>query len=264
MAVARATAPEGSFDEEAFADFLAARPGCEPIHGGDLLLVYLCSLGDKAAQQRLDAEYLSQLPIVVAAVDANPVFVADVVQELKIKLYAERRLAQYGGRGALGAWLRRAALNTASAMLQPSRSPYPLDPMSESVAPDAELTFLKSRYRDDFRRAFVDALQSLSPRERTVLRLNSLSDVSIDELGHMYHVHRATAARWVQRARDAIAERTREALVARLRLNKEELDELLRLLRSQLDVSIRRYLEAEAEPSTGEPVREGRPPPANH
>lgn len=252
LAVARANAPEGSFDEESFADFLAARPMSEPIHGSDLLLVYLCSRGDQGAQQRLDTEYLSQLPIVVAAVDADPAFVADVVQELKTKLYAEQRLAQYGGRGALGAWLRRAALNTASSMLRPSHSPYPLDPMSEGVAPDAELTFLKSRYRDDFRRAFVDALQSLSPRERTVLRLNSLSDVSIDELGHMYHVHRATAARWVQRARDAIAERTREALVARLGLNEGELDELLRLMLSQLDVSIRRYLEAQAATSASQ------------
>lgn len=242
LAVARAGLPEIAFDEGSFSEFLAARPGAQPAHGADLLLVYLWVQGDRTAQQRLDAEYLSQLPLVVAAVDANPAFVADVVQELKTKLYVEKRLAQYAGRGALGAWLRRAALNTASTLRRPLRPEQALDPMSDEVAPDPELTFLKQHYREDFRGAFIDALRSLSPRERTVLRLNSLSGVSIDELGNMYHVHRATAARWVQRARTTIVERTREALVARLKLSPEELDELLVLMRSQLDVSLRRYL----------------------
>lgn len=243
LAVARASMPGLAFGEEGFAAFLRGRQGLKPTHGGDLLLIYLWSIGDPEAQRRLDSEFLNQLPLVVSAVDSSPAFVADVVQELKARLYAERKLLQYAGRGPLGGWLRRAALNTASTMHRPQRREAPLlDPMSDAVAPDAELGFLKARYRDDFRGAFIDALASLSTRERTVLRLNSLSDVSIDELGAMYSVHRATAARWVQRARQLVVERTREFLVKRLSLDEQELDEMLALMRSQLDVSLRHYM----------------------
>jgi hypothetical protein len=55
-------------------------------------------------------------------------------------------------------------------------------------------------------------------------------------------VHRATVARWVQVARAKVVERTRETLIARLGLGAEELDELLSVLQSQLDVSLRRHL----------------------
>jgi RNA polymerase sigma-70 factor (ECF subfamily) len=242
FAVARSALPDLVFDEVGFAEFLKERQGVKPTHGADLLLVYLWSLGEPEAQERLDTEFFNQLPLVVSAVDRSPAFVADVVQELKARLFAEKKLLQYAGRGPLGGWLRRAALNTASTLHRPQRREVELDPMSDSVAPDAELGFLKARYRDDFRGAFVDALASLSTRERTVLRLNSLSEVSIDELGAMYSVHRATAARWVQRARQLVVERTREHLVKRLSLDAEELDEMLALMRSQLDVSLRHYM----------------------
>lgn len=241
LEIARST--RADFDEAEFVAFLRARQGIKPTHGGDLLLVFLWSIGDAAAQQRLDTEFFKQLPVVVSAVDRSPAFVADVVQELKTRLFAEKKLLQYAGRGPLGGWLRQAALNTASTLHRPQRREAPLDPMSDSVAPDAELGFLKARYRDDFRGAFVDALASLTSRERTVLRLNSLSDVSIDELGAMYSVHRATAARWVQAARQLVVERTRENLVKRLKLDADELDEMLSLMRSQLDVSLRHYMD---------------------
>jgi RNA polymerase sigma-70 factor (ECF subfamily) len=242
LAIARASTSE-VFEEEGFVLFLRERQGLKPTHGGELLLVYLWSVGSAEAQKRLDTEFFNQLPVVVAAIDRSPAFVADVVQELKTKLFVEKKLLQYAGRGPLGGWLRTAALNTASTLHRPQRREAPLDPMSESIAPDAELTFLKARYREDFRGAFVDALASLSTRERTVLRLNSLSGVSIDELGAMYSVHRATAARWVQSARQLVVERTRENLVKRLKLDEEELDEMLTLMRSQLDVSLRHYMD---------------------
>jgi RNA polymerase sigma-70 factor (ECF subfamily) len=240
--VARAASPPLAFDEAGFLAFVEARRSARPEHGRDLLLVYLWSVGSTEATHTLEAEYLNQVPLVVAAIDPSPAFIADVVQELKAKLYAERRLLQYAGSGPLGGWLRRAALNTASTLLRPQRQALPVDPSSDELAPDVELTYLKHRYGPEFRTAFIEALGSLTARERTVLRLNSLSQVSIDELGVMYSVHRATVARWVQVARAKVVERTRETLIARLGLGAEELDELLSVLQSQLDVSLRRHL----------------------
>ena len=242
MIIARDALQGFSFDEAAFADFLRARPDAQPVHGGELLLIFLCLAHDARALERFERDHFAPLQSVVAAIDSRSNFVADVLQELRTKLYAEGRLSQYRGRGPVSAWLRRAAVNTAAMLLRPSRREDPLDPLSDEVVDDAELSYLKQRYREPFRRAFIDALQSLSPRERTVLRLNSLSGVSIDELGVMYRVHRATAARWVQRAREQIIDQTRALLIARLALSTEEALELVALMRSQLDVSLTRYL----------------------
>lgn len=241
LVAARAAWPELTFDEAGFVEFLARRRGAVPVHAGDLLLVYLWSEGDERAQRHLDSQYLSQLPFIISAVDRAPEFIADVVQEVKAKLYAERRLLQYAGRGPLGGWLRRAALNTASVLKRPERRQVPVDPSTDALVVDPELAFFKQRYGPHFRQAFVDALAALTPRERTVLRLNSLSNVSIDELGAMYSVHRATAARWVQRAREQVVERTRDLLVERLSLEPAEVGELLAMMRSQLDVSLRQF-----------------------
>ncbi|MCU0699076.1 MAG: hypothetical protein MUC96_21435 [Myxococcaceae bacterium] len=241
LVAARAAWPELTFDEAAFVEFLAQRRGAVPVHAGDLLLVFLWSVGDERAQRHLESQYLSQLPFIISAVDRTPEFIADVVQEVKAKLYAERRLLQYAGRGPLGGWLRRAALNTASVLKRPERRQAPADPSTDELVVDPELAFFKQRYGPHFRQAFVDALAALTPRERTVLRLNSLSNVSIDELGAMYSVHRATAARWVQRAREQVVERTRDLLVERLSLEPAEVGELLAMMRSQLDVSLRQF-----------------------
>jgi hypothetical protein len=55
--------------------------------------------------------------------------------------------------------------------------------------------------------------------------------------------HRATAARRVVRAREALVGATRALLVTRLRLANEELDEVIGMVLSRLDVSIPKLLE---------------------
>lgn len=54
----------------------------------------------------------------------------------------------------------------------------------------------------------------------------------------MYRVHRATVARWIATLRGTLLERTREALVSRLRLSPAELDSVLRLIDSHLEVGL--------------------------
>jgi RNA polymerase sigma-70 factor (ECF subfamily) len=253
--IARAAHPDATFDDEAFMAFVSDKSGALPAHGGDLLLVYLWSVGSAGAERRLLEGPLKEVPVFVASVDRTPDFVSDVTQELFARLLGERRLLQYGGRGPLGGWLRRAAVNTAASYRRPGQreeATEAIDVSSDALVAAPELTFFKARYREAFREAFVAALQSLSARERTVLRLNALSNVSIDELGQMYQVHRATAARWVQRARELIVERVQATLIERLQLPEEELEELLVLMRSQLDVSIARYLDAAAK-DAGDP-----------
>lgn len=246
VALARAEHPRLAFDEGAFSSFVSERTDAIPAHGGDLLLVYLWSIGAPGAWEHLQRAYFDGLPTHLRPVLKNGELVREVEQELRVRLIAERRLLQYAGRGPLAGWLSRAALNTAS-KLRKQTSVEPIDPQSEALATGPELGFLKKRYRETFRGAFVEALATLSPRQRTVLRLNALSGVSIDELARMYRVHRATTARWIQSAREHLVDHTRSALLERLRLPEDEVEELLTEMRSQLDVSLARYLQSQAD-----------------
>jgi RNA polymerase sigma-70 factor (ECF subfamily) len=63
----------------------------------------------------------------------------------------------------------------------------------------------------------------------------------------MYRVHRSTAARQVARTRDALLAATRRALMARLHIGRREFESIMRLISSQLDVSVATFLDGERE-----------------
>jgi RNA polymerase sigma-70 factor (ECF subfamily) len=109
-------------------------------------------------------------------------------------------------------------------------------------AADPELDYLKTRCKDDFREAFVHALGSLTTDERNALRLHHLDGLTLDETAAVCQVGRATAARWLANARARILRETERRLTARLALEGRDVDSMLRLVQSQLDVSIRRHL----------------------
>src|SRR5205823_12308411 len=102
--------------------------------------------------------------------------------------------------------------------LMRARRETPVDPdvLGEGTAIDPVLAQLKQRYRDEFGEAFRQAAAALTPRERTLLRYRFLDGLSIDEIGVLHRVHRATVARWIAAIREALFEATRERLGSRL------------------------------------------------
>jgi RNA polymerase sigma-70 factor (ECF subfamily) len=107
---------------------------------------------------------------------------------------------------------------------------------------DPELAYMKAAYRASFKTAFQEALESLLPRERTLLKQQIVDGLGIDELGALYQVHRATAARWVQSAREKLLTRTRRTFMLNARISSDECESIMRLVRSQLDMSLHRRL----------------------
>ncbi|HEX4453061.1 MAG TPA: hypothetical protein VH143_19450, partial [Kofleriaceae bacterium] len=63
-----------------------------------------------------------------------------------------------------------------------------------------------------------------------------------DEIGAIYRVHRVTAFRWIDKAKDQLVKATLDTLRARLKLPAEELDSVLRMIRSQIHLSLVRHL----------------------
>jgi RNA polymerase sigma-70 factor (ECF subfamily) len=96
----------------------------------------------------------------------------------------------------------------------------------------------KPRYREAFAVAFRRALTQLSARDRNLLRLNLIDQLSVDELGKLYSVHRATAARWLERIRAGISHAVRHDLMRQLDADRFETEELLAWIHSRIELSL--------------------------
>ena len=60
----------------------------------------------------------------------------------------------------------------------------------------------------------------------------------MDQIGLLYRVHRVTASRWLAGARKAVLSHTRRLLTDQLDISAEEFESIVRLVQSQLDLSI--------------------------
>ena len=105
-----------------------------------------------------------------------------------------------------------------------------------------ELDFLKREYRAEFRIAFAEAMTELSAKERNLLRYHFVQTLTIDQIGAIYRVHRVTAFRWLRSARQALVSATRRRVAKRLDVQPAEVDSILRLVQSQLELSVERVL----------------------
>jgi RNA polymerase sigma-70 factor, ECF subfamily len=104
---------------------------------------------------------------------------------------------------------------------------------------DGELSFLKARYRPAFAAALRESLDALAAADQNLLRQRYVDGLSLEELGTLQGVHRATALRRLERARKTLLDDLRARLRARLQLPADELESLLRLVASRIDLTLR-------------------------
>jgi RNA polymerase sigma-70 factor (ECF subfamily) len=254
VAEVRAAWPGVTVPEAAFLPYLGARVAAVDAlaraHSADLYLACACGLGQPAAYAAFDALLGRETDAALAHVQVPGIDAEDIKQQLRQRLLiddrgAGPRIVDFDGRGDLRGWVRVIALRDA---LQVKRGAGREVPMGDAHlldlgGGDPELALLKTKYRAEFQTAFQQALAGLSSRERNLLRQSFQSHLSIDEIGALYQVHRATAARWLAKLRERLSADTRAALMERLGADPGELDSIMRLIQSHLDVSIHRYLE---------------------
>jgi RNA polymerase sigma-70 factor (ECF subfamily) len=176
--------------------------------------------------------------------------VDDVKQVLRVQLLVPRDgrpagIAGYRGKGPLRGWVRITATRELIRHQRKRAREAPSNrPLDEALgdAGDPLLSQLKAEYRTEFATALREAIAELGAEDRTLLRQQIVDQLSIDEIGAAFGVHRATAARWLQRARGALVTATRGRLAARLKVSVDEIDSVIRLVQSQLDASVIRYL----------------------
>lgn len=219
----------------------------------DLLLACAAVSGQPQAIRDFDAVFLEPVPRYVHHIRASPSFADEVRQLVRTRLLVAEagrrpRLAEYAGRGPLVAFVKICAVRAALDLV---RAPGDVAHVREATDDalvgseagiDPELDYIRARYREPFEEAFRDALAARSPEERTLLRLSYFDGVTLHELAVLHHVHLSTMSRRIAAIREAVREGTRLALAARLGANPDDLSSLVRLLDSQLDVSLRMFL----------------------
>jgi RNA polymerase sigma-70 factor, ECF subfamily len=220
----------------------------QKVEVGDLLLARACAAADPVALALLESRCLADVTKAVLQVGVGAADCDEVMQSVRELLLVggAPHILRYGGRGPLRAWVRSIAVRTAIKHLRSVARQVPVDEEVflefAAAADNPELEPFKQRYREQFRAAFSDALAQLPVRQRNLLRHYFLDGMSIDEIGALYRVHRATAARWVNDLREEFQSAVRAALESRVALQGSELGSLLDLVRSQLELSLDRLL----------------------
>lgn len=249
--------PGIAVDPAAFAELIAEKLAADPagdaasLSAADLYLACGCAAGDRAALAAFESRYMSQLPAALARMRLDAAALDEVSQIVRERLLVARdgrppRIRQMAGRGDLGALVRVAAVRTALNLLRGERrrGEESGEDLVELLAGeiDPARSIMEGEVRAALKAAFEEALATLDARQRNLLRLHLRYRLGIDEIGRLHRVHRATAARWLERVRDHLRRETRRLLARRLGQRGAELDGLLALMDSRLDISFDRLL----------------------
>lgn len=231
-------------------------------HAEDLYLACACAAGINEARAAFALRFQDTLEMAIRRVDASPAFVDEVRQLLHQRLFFESgeqfgRIAGYRGRGPLAGWAaitaQRIALNVCEQDSARERAHQRAsDHALLMPTDDPELRFLKERYAPEFERAFAEALDRISTRDRAILGFRIVSKLTLERIGVIYNVDESTASRWFKAARTHLETEAESILRIRLKLSKKEMQSLARLVASQLDVSIARLLSPEKPDSESE------------
>ncbi len=253
LEAARQATPGVNADPAEFVANLEARLAAAPeperelqqLHVEDLYLAWALSLGDKAAFARFERDFVALLATQIRGAAAEA---GELEQQVRTRLFLPAagqpaRITQYSGKGPLGGWLRMLATRCLLDLRRTRHGEHAIHDLdSPNVPTDPELDYLKLRHAADFKLALEAALSQLDARQVTLLKLTFIEQLSASAIGVMYGVSSRTVQRWLVELRDNVRSSTRQALKARLALSPSELDSLLGLVDSQLQLSLYRVL----------------------
>lgn len=232
----------------------AALDGLRP---ADLYLAAACAKQVPGAINTFDRDYMKEVDIALARMRIGPPRLADVKQLVRQRLFvgggtagtptSVGKITEYAGRGDLRRWVRSVAVRTCLNDLRKGKREILVDDdqliaQHAVSADDPEVEYMKKTYSEQFKAAFSECLKQLGAREQTLLRYHHVDGLNIDEIGAIYRVHRVTAFRWLEKAKEQLVRTTLETLRARLKLPAAELDSVLRMIRSQIHLSLIRHL----------------------
>ena len=251
--------PALGIDERELAAAIASRAPATDLGGylgrcraADLALARAAAKGSVAAIAEIERANRSTIEATCRRFASPGHSPDDLRQILRSRLFVAEagthpKVHDYAGEGFFENWLRVTAVRVFLDLTKRK------DRAREAVATDDDvlalpqpgdlaLDVVKAEYRTAVASAMHEAARLLDAGDRHLLRQHLVAGLSIDQLGAVLGIHRATAARRITRAREQLVADTRRLLVDKLRISPAELDEVLGLVMSRLDVSISKLL----------------------
>lgn len=231
-------------DSEADAGAIASRAT------SDIYLACGCVAGDRDALIALDSQVLALLPGAMGRLNLSAAAVEEAIARARAKLLVGNdgrgKLIDFSGTGDLRGWVKVIAIRDALRTARKEKREVSLSDELEAALPtsdlDPDLAYQRRLYRSEFKASFEAAVDELQPRERSLLRQSIVFGANVDQIALVYQVHRATSARWIAKAREQLGNKTRAHLRERLSISDTQFESIVRLIESQMDLSIERLL----------------------
>jgi len=208
-------------------------------------LAAACANGDADSIRTFEARYFGCIPGIVRKLRLPEDDAHEVAQTLRQRLFVGgpegAGVVSYAGGGKLAGLVQVAATRIAL-NLRRGRQRIADEVAPEPVTAGGDTAYAKAEYRERIKQAIEDAAAGMSARDRALLRLHLVERASIDDVAAVYRVHRATAARWIQTARETLTSHTRKNFLAGADLDTHDEAGLASLVESQLTLSLSRIL----------------------
>ena len=239
-------APTAAFDAHVAALVERDPARTQDLVVSELYLAFACAGGDPAALAVLETAYLPELRPVLGRMGLASTDIDETLQVMREELLMPRangptRILGYAGRGSLKGWLRAVAARTGLRVKAPPGGKVAIE-LDETAHADGiedmELAFMKKQYGDAFHAAFGIAIAGLEAKDRLLLKQRFRYRLTVEELGRQHGVNAGTISRWVAAARERLAADTRAEMVRQLGLGRGDVSSIIRLIQSQLDVSL--------------------------
>jgi RNA polymerase sigma-70 factor (ECF subfamily) len=253
---AAAAYPDIAVDEETFCRELDRRVGhtasaetLAQIHADHVLLAIACEQGNEVAIKRFQADFLPEVDAAGRKVRATPTQIEETRSHLLALLVVgnETRVAAlnaYSGRGDLRSYVRVIATRELLRVIEAGKREVasPDESLLDRLASvtDVQAGYIREEFRPHLDAALRTALANLPDESRALLRYSLIDGWNVDRIAALYGFHRATAARRVAAARDELADAIRTELSTRLVIPRHEVDSVVRLVQSRIDVSLSR------------------------
>jgi RNA polymerase sigma-70 factor (ECF subfamily) len=217
-----------------------------PDHVADVAIAFAAAGGDPGAQSELHRRVVHAARTTLPAAGYAAHIVDDTIGELELTLLGEPSpLLKYRGQSSLAGWLRTLAARTAMRLVEVSRREVTDDDASlidHVASSDLTRDLSRAELRELVRRAFATAIGRLSYFDRDLLASFIVRGHSVDTIAKSHDVHRATAARWMARARAALDRELASELESGLGATDSEVRSLVGSVRSSIELSVERLL----------------------
>jgi RNA polymerase sigma-70 factor len=223
------------------------------LNTSDLYLAVGCTSGLAEAQRAFEANFFPDVDAIVRRTRNTGIDADEIRQLLREKLFladeGPNKLASYSGKGDLRGWFRVVATRTLLSAIRSAskeRGRSSDDELLNLPAPGgSEMDHMRRYYAEELRAVFPEALAALSSADRRLLRQRYLDGLTHDEMATLNRIHRATVKRHLLLAQKALRGALRTLLMKRLGLTTAEFESILRTVRDEFHVTLRRLLVTE-------------------